>query len=539
MIRLLIVDDEPLVQARVKSMLDWTSYGIEICGVCSNGEEALRIIERSHPEIVITDIWMPVMDGLRLLKVCRDRYGELPVFLMLTGHEDFGCAREAIHYGIEEYILKQELTARSLEHFINNALLKVKNLQQTRDDSLLEKETPDRFYFSLLYGLLDQPRQSRLQKEQLAPDFQYDCYICGYGGIDPGNAMRNPENPPMNLYRSVLAMCQELCSRYVPCRTFFLNRNNFALMIGLKRGQTDTWKMLLTDMFHHVRETLRNYFNVSLILSVGPTCQVLPAVSHSFSFARAGLYPLNADRPLIVTGPEETSENPMTFDFGRFRAPLQQLLENFRLSLFLDTVRRMQEYCRACGRELCPRDGFYMALDLTLFVFHLLFVLRPDTEEFLTSVYQGRKYTYLSVFLMQSSEEVMNSLNLLLEKMEESKKFDEKELRQNVVTQVQKYMQEHCTQKLSLSETASAFGLSPNYLSTLFTKNCGYSFTEYRNHIKIEEAKKLLDSGSMKIYEIAEHLGFENAFYFSKVFKKTEGISPREYLHRNVSDGTV
>lgn len=261
MIRLLIVDDEPLVQAGVKSMLNWNSCDIEICGVCSNGAEALQIIERFHPEIVITDIWMPVMDGLRLLKTCRERYGELPVFLMLTGHEDFHCAREAIHYGVEEYILKTELTAQSLERIISHVLLKIKTLQQTQD--------------------------------------------------------------------------------------IFRQKKDF--------------------------------------------------------------------------------------------------------------------YENTAGKKM----------------------------------------------------------------------------HQNVIIQVQRYMQDHCTQKLSLGETASAFGLSPNYLSTLFTKNCGCSFTEFRNHIKIEEAKKLLNGGTMKIYEIAEHLGFENAFYFSKVFKKAEGISPREYLHRKGTDKTV
>lgn len=90
MYQLLIVDDEPLVQAGIRSMLNWNELNIEICGTAMNGQAALRIIEEKSPEIVITDIKMPVMSGLDLAKVCRERYGEnCPYFIILTGYEDF------------------------------------------------------------------------------------------------------------------------------------------------------------------------------------------------------------------------------------------------------------------------------------------------------------------------------------------------------------------------------------------------------------------------------------------------------------------
>ena len=142
MIRLLIVDDEPLVQVGMKSILDWSSYGIEICAAVSNGSEALLAIEKYRPEIVISDIRMPVMDGLQLLKTCRDRYGDLPVFIMLTSYEDFGYAREAIHYGVDEYMLKLELSPQNLDKVINSTLIKVKNLKQSMNSSVQEQERP-------------------------------------------------------------------------------------------------------------------------------------------------------------------------------------------------------------------------------------------------------------------------------------------------------------------------------------------------------------------------------------------------------------
>jgi two-component system response regulator YesN len=102
-----------------------------------------------------------------------------------------------------------------------------------------------------------------------------------------------------------------------------------------------------------------------------------------------------------------------------------------------------------------------------------------------------------------------------------------------VVENVKKYIKEHITQKLSLNDIAALYGISPNYLSALFKKynNCGYS--EYITEQKIAKAKRMLTEDNMKVYEVADALGFESAFYFSKVFKKVAGISPSEYLNEH------
>lgn len=101
MIKLLIVDDEPLVQIGIKSMLNWADYGIEICGAAMNGAVALDMIEEYSPEIVIADIRMPIMNGLELAKTCRDTYGRIPLFIILTSYEEFELARQALAKSIE------------------------------------------------------------------------------------------------------------------------------------------------------------------------------------------------------------------------------------------------------------------------------------------------------------------------------------------------------------------------------------------------------------------------------------------------------
>ena len=111
MYKILIVDDEPLVQVGIKSMLNCQSLGLEICGVAANGEAALEIIESDSPDIVICDIKMPIMSGLELIKICCERYGfRKPVFIFLTSYEEFAMAKEALTYQASDYLIKLELT---------------------------------------------------------------------------------------------------------------------------------------------------------------------------------------------------------------------------------------------------------------------------------------------------------------------------------------------------------------------------------------------------------------------------------------------
>lgn len=152
-------------------------------------------------------------------------------------------------------------------------------------------------------------------------------------------------------------------------------------------------------------------------------------------------------------------------------------------------------------------------------------------------VFAGYTDSYRSIYKMKQVEQINDWLAQFRDGLCRVLKSRRKTYKDHVVTNVQKYIQNHIEERLSLNEVAAVFGLSPNYLSSLFKKTCTIGFSEYITQKKIARAKSLLLDQNVKIYEVADRLGFESAFYFSKVFKKVEGVSPREFMQSHMPEG--
>ena len=167
MVQLLIVDDEPLVQIGIRSMLNWESMGIEIAGTATNGRQAYDIILEKHPEIVITDIKMPIMDGMQLIEKCQSQEHP-PLFILLTSYEEFALVKQAISYQVLDYLVKLELTEDVLNAAIQKALgILEKERKQAEEKNrlydLMQKQTAEQF--QQIAGYVDQLEQCTDHRE--------------------------------------------------------------------------------------------------------------------------------------------------------------------------------------------------------------------------------------------------------------------------------------------------------------------------------------------------------------------------------------
>ncbi len=440
MYKVLVVDDEPLVQVGLRSMLQGMD-NIDVIGAASNGKDAYDIISKEYPDIVIADIKMPVMTGLELLEKSNKNFGSVPAFIMLTAYEEFDMVRKALSFQAVDYLIKVELNKESLEEAIRKAIQRVSQIKKSSEisseqsvksaDTVQLEELRQHFMLKILNNEFDSEPSLEHEAANVQMDFKYNRYIAAYAEIVSGidgtglEIRKNAQNSEqiseadsghrITLYRSCLTMTREIVERYAPCYLVSNDTEHFTILFFFTENTPVAESMNhIQEAIENARTMIDNYFNVSLCFGIG-TAVSSPVDIHT-SFEEA-----------------ETAEKEADDD-----APIR---------LFSHIVGAN----RRSGKD-------------------------------------------------------------------------------KLISTIQTYIDQNLGGKLQLNEIADAFGLSPAYLSVLFKKNTDIGFSEYVYTRKIEEAKKMLLSDDMKVYEVADALGFESAYYFSKVFKKVSGMSPREYI---------
>ncbi len=424
MYRLLIVDDEPLVQIGLKSMLaKELADKIEVVGTASNGQEAWDIISENPPDIVIADIRMPVMTGLELLGKSHNKYGSVPAFIMLTAYEEFEMARQAIVYDAVDYLVKIELNPKTLTGAINKAIQRVDEARPASAPGDVSstgslEDLRQKFMLKIFNHLINSEEDLINEARALNLSFDYNRYIVVFGEISSDSALSSGDGftpEALDIYNSSISMAKEIISRHAPCQIVSIDLQHFAVVFSFTEDTPVAGTMdLITEALENARTMITSYFKGSLTFGIGSAVSTPMDIAVSFDEAKTA----------------------------------QQQADNAQpIRLFSHIVGSN----RRSGKD-------------------------------------------------------------------------------KLIGAIQHYIDENLNGKLQLNEVAEVFGLSPAYLSVLFKKNTETGFSEYVYTKKIDRAKEMLLSGDMKIYEVADALGFESAYYFSKVFKKVDGHSPREYI---------
>lgn len=530
MYKLLIVDDEPLVQVGIKSMLPWESMQIEISGIASNGQAALSLIENDMPDIVITDIKMPIMSGLELCRTVNERFGDqAPAFIILTSYEDFEMAREALTCRVSDYLVKLDLTPDVLRASIERLLprLEKSSAKKVPEERLTLYSYHDKFFISLLHNLFENREQFLLQCRELKIDFSSAGYVCSYCEIVNDSTEPLSAEKQMNLFHSSFQMSRELFSKYLSCYDMVLDLHHFALIFCFADDAGDSFRESLRGAITDVGNQLHNYFNVSLHAGVGIWVTDPLAITDSYQYARDAFSNVSVSCPTAFFDDcQKTEDYKKSFNFAIFKDDLAQAYEEFDADKLFDTLTEIIDLFAA-------HPGHHLqALDCASNILYLSISLLPGGEEIVSGIFQDKPDNYRTLYKMTTTEQVIDYLTYFRDSLCEIFRERRKESRKPIVSQVKHYIEEHVTEHLSLNEVAAVFAISPNYLSQLFKKYNDIGYNDYVTQCKIDEARKLLASGEYKVYEVAEMLGFVSAFYFSKVFKKVVGVPPTEYMQK-------
>ncbi|MDO4324611.1 MAG: AraC family transcriptional regulator [bacterium] len=532
MLKVLIVDDEPLVQIGIKSMINWADYGLEVCGTAMNGEAALNMVREYTPELVITDIKMPIMNGLDLVKACREEFGSIPLFIVLTSYEEFALIKQALTYQVTDYLIKLELDADVLSASVKKAL---ERLEELRASSAYKQSVgrpalqsySDKFFIRLLHNLFDSREQFEIQLQDLKLNFSGEAYLTCHGEIHSDADAHMDAAKQANLYSSSLQIIQEILSRHLSCHVISLDRKHFAVICCFSSREDLDFAKVRSAM-DNACTMAHNYFNVWPTIGIGSAVDDPMKISISYQEARQAFRMTDRTHPVLSFSQESDASSRNSFNIALFRGALTQAFEEFDTDILYRTLTEIADLFSA------NPNRYLQAMDGTCNILYLALFLLPDGESTLQEIFSAYPDGYRSIYRQKDVPQIVQWLNLLRDGLCDILKSKRKTYKDHVVSNVQKYINSHIEERLTLNEVAAVFGLSPNYLSSLFRKNCNIGFSEYITQKKISRAKSMLLEQDLKIYEVADQLGFESAFYFSKVFKKVEGISPREYVQNHM-----
>lgn len=524
--RAMIVDDEPIIRFGIKASVDWTGEGIEIAADCANGAEALQRLEREPIDILITDIKMPIMDGLDLTRRALAINPGMKVILV-SSHNDFEYVREGIKLGVVDYILKHTLEPEELLEIVRKCKETLEEERRMRS----RLNGADREKAALLRKRYEGELKLHLiQRTERLPAGEYpawldDAYVALHIKLNRISAIEEQHG---YLYKSVLLeQFADALYAEVPEGIAVQTAENelFFLMPGPKDNSGPQAGPPMVERLRGLKGLLEldGGTSVTFGYAVGRGADEIRAVfvrsqeaSDRGFFEGSGIFAYDASAAIRREGKHLPTMYQTAAAAGDER--VGELLEEWRA-----------DWSQGGRSPIALKEEASRVLSL-MFKRHVDPYALVDCFD--------------RLFKTETLDELCETLKLSIAELRKARleSFDAQGTG-HPIDKALDYIRAHYLETLTLQQVADFVHVSKNYFSILFKKVTGQNFIDYVITLRIQKAKELLAGTELKVYEVAEQSGFNDVKYFSKLFKKMTGHSPVDYRerhpHRTTGGGTL
>ncbi len=505
---IVLVDDEVLIRQGIKHYLNWEQEGFRIAGEASNGKEALSLIDKLRPHIVLTDIVMPVMDGEELTRQIKSLYPDIEV-IILSSFGEFDYVRATFQSGVADYILKPKLEENELLRILRKTAARIPALASEKlasPEKLSKRAAVER----LLDGSGADWDQAWM--EEMFPHRHF-CLV----GAELNTRPFSSSGGTGEMRKSV----EEMLAGLLPDRTacvLELKSGSFLALLNLETRDTSgileavrAVARLTEEQFPHAAFALSPvYGNIAMTADVYNS-ELSRRLKSRFYFP---------DRRVIVEEElPDAGQSPGPFQLNRFADEIQ----HGRYEAAFEELKNYVEAWALC----CETDVFEFKSFLTAIMFNITVLLvngKHDVKEL-----ERVKYAYFNE--INESLYAADAVECLNAFVEEAKLCigQQGQPGGSNMKRLLEYVEKNYAEPLTLKEMAKHFHFNPSYLSSYFASHNKEGFTEYLNKIRTDNAAELLRRREATISEISERVGYSDPSYFSRVFKKATGFSPSEY----------
>lgn len=532
MFKVFLVEDEIVVREGIRKNIHWEQYGFIYAGDASDGELALPLIRQIKPDLIITDIKMPFMDGLELIKLVRE---ELPrtKIVIISGYDDFSYAQQAIRMGVEQYLLKPIIKEKMVEVLI--ALQKKMETEQQQQEYLarFQREAQEyetfsrrRFFEQIVTGGLSVSEISETGKT-MGIDINAPCYNIVLFSL---NSTEYDGSAPES-YTDALAALQDEVNQYIVSHPeYILFRWNVTTYAVLIKGGQDNIVQLTDDCAQSIQSRCATAGrDVDWYIACGTPVSRLSAVPACFSEASRILsYRYLCPKEHILS---EASIRDFRKKDGVETQTSKKEIDPERIRNFLSSGageeidRFIDQLLQSVGEDALSMPLFCRYLSLTTYfaATEYLDSIGCRTENFWPSELRPKDNT-------TTAEEARFYAYQVMRQAIELRDSESKKQQRDLLTQAIGFIDKHYPDEtISLDKVAREVNISPNYFSAMFSQEVGQTFVEYLTGKRIGEAKRMLRQTDKRSSEIAFAVGYKDPHYFSFVFKKVSGCTPSEY----------
>lgn len=535
--KIAIIDDERQVLNGMKRAIPWDELGAEWAGEAMNGEDGLEVIRRTLPDIVITDLYMPVMSGLDMMEQLR-KEGFKGKIIILSGYSDFEHARQALRFQVTEYVSKP-ISLPTLKSILSNVLQELEEEEERRNRqwelefkmTLYEPFVEKEWVRSAAVGTLDHAYKD---STRLPPSYLFwqDCKH-----VTVGIELIRDERAgclsvsDWNLFRfAVSNIACEVARKLFPDLEYAeLHSTRALLIIHPDAGNLEQLENKLKELGIRLIDSIGSYLKLITRIGIGGVKDSWTSLSDSTeeAFRAMDQRALRAASSHEVYRYQENSSSepgnvalfPVKFSY--------KLATAMKASQEVEAHQLVLEYIMEMKNQEGITQGYVQMLGSELWgiITYSLYESGLVLDDLFTNDQIAKEINSLIV-----PDQLASWLMDKITKICSSRQWKGSSKHRQVVEFMTSYIHEHYAEELTLAELSDKVYISRNHLSIIFKNMTGETFNNYLTRVRIEKARELLMERNMLVYEVAERVGYKNIPYFSTLFKKITGMNPTELI---------
>jgi two-component system, response regulator YesN len=547
--KLILVDDEEEVRKGVLNKIEWNKYGFQVVGEAENGKEALDIAEKTYPDVVITDIKMPFMDGMELAKSIRERFPTTKV-IVLTGFDEFEYAQKAIQLNVTEYVLKP-ISAKELV----DVLIKVK-IQI--DKEIAEKENveylreyyrrsipilKEKFLVSLITDFIEKDEiEERAQSYGI--DLEGTAFAAALVNIDDFNKSNLNEGQEINIIKNqykdineerqlmnvaVLKIVEEIIQKHNLGYSLFHN-NRIVIIARCKAENRDEAVNTVFGALEELRQIIEKFLKLTVTIGLGSIGVDITSINQSYKNGIDAVeyrILIGNNRIIWIEDIEPESRKRISFGENKEHALMS--------AIKIGTAEEIYETIENLFNEISETKASFK--DYQIYLMEMLTTILKAARGAnvdIDSIFGASQNIFGEFYSFGSLEEIQNWFKNISVKIMNHIVKDRQDSSKLLVEKAKDYVNERYSDSdITINKVCDYLHISSTYFSFIFKREMKTTFINYLTQVRMEVAKGLLRNTSMKTFEIAEKVGYSESNYFSYSFKKRFGISPSEYRNSN------